>query len=47
LARFYTGAFVGDIGLDEEGEHGEHGQSAVLDLLHLEDGSLVGVVGQA
>jgi hypothetical protein len=47
LGEVLHGAFAGDVGLDEEGEHGEHGQPAVLDLLHLEDGCLVGVAGQA
>jgi hypothetical protein len=47
LGEVLDGAFAGDVGLDEEGEHGEHGEPAVLDLLHLEDGGLVGVAGQA
>jgi len=41
------GALAGHDGLHEEAEHGEHGQAAVLDLLHLELGKGVGVVGQA
>jgi hypothetical protein len=38
---------AGDDGLDEEPEHGEHGEAAVLDLLHLELGERLGVVGEA
>lgn len=38
--------FSSDVGLQEETEHCEHRQSPILDLLHLEDGSLVRVVGE-
>ena len=41
------GALAGDDGLDEEAKHGEHGEAAVLDLLDLELGEGVGVIGQA
>jgi hypothetical protein len=47
LGEVLDGALPGDVGLDEEGQHGEHGQPAVLDLLHLEQRRLVGVAGQA
>ncbi|RLN33992.1 hypothetical protein C2845_PM03G05550 [Panicum miliaceum] len=40
-------ALSGDDGLDEESEHGEHGEAAVLELLDLELGQGLGVVGQA
>jgi hypothetical protein len=40
-------ALAGDDGLDEEAEHGKHGEAAVLELLHLELGEGLGVVGQA
>ena len=40
-------ALAGDDGLDEEAQHREHGEAAVLDLLDLELGKGVGVVGQA
>ena len=33
--------------LDEEAQHGHHGEAPVLDLLHLQLGQGVGVVGQA
>jgi hypothetical protein len=41
------GALAGDDGLHEEPEHGEHGEAAVLELLHLELGGGVRVVGEA
>jgi hypothetical protein len=41
------GALAGDDGLHEEAEHGEHGKAAVLELLHLELGGGVRVVGEA
>ena len=41
------GPVTGDDGLDVEPKHGEHGEATVLDLLHLELGEGVGVVGQA
>lgn len=34
------------IRLDEESEHREHGQPSVLDLLHLQQSELVGVLGK-
>jgi hypothetical protein len=41
------GALAGHDGLDEEAKAREHGEAAVLDLLDLELGKGVGVVGQA
>jgi len=41
------GALTGDDGLDEEAEHREHGKATVLDLLDLELGEGVRVVGEA
>ena len=41
------GALAGHDGLHVEAEHGEHGEAAVLDLLGLELGEGVGVVGEA
>lgn len=41
------GSLAGNVGLDEESEHGEHRQSSVLDLLNLQQSELVGVVGKA
>ena len=37
----------GDDCLHEESEHGEHGESAILDLLHLELSESIGVVSKA
>lgn len=37
-------SFSGDVGLQEEAEHGEHGEPSILDLLHLEQRGLVWVV---
>ncbi|CAL5065276.1 unnamed protein product [Urochloa decumbens] len=39
-------ALAGDDGLDEEAEHGEHGEAAVLELLDLELGECLGVIGE-
>ena len=36
VLQVLDGALAGCDGLDEEAEHGEHGQTAVLDLLHLQ-----------
>ena len=38
---------AGDDSLDEEAEHRHHGEAAVLDLLDLELGELLRVVGEA
>eukprot|EP01018_Ginkgo_biloba_P032239 Gb_23735 [translate_table: standard] len=46
VGEVLDGAFAGDDGLDEETEHGEHGQAAVLELLNLQFGEGIGVVGQ-
>lgn len=46
-AQVLEGPLAGDVGLDEEAQHGEHGQPSVLDLLHLEQRRLVGVGGEA
>lgn len=43
LGKVLDRALPGDVGLDEEAEHGEHGEPSVLDLLNLEDRSLVWV----
>jgi len=40
-------ALAGDDGLHEEAEHGEHGEAAVRELLDLELGEGLGVVGDA
>lgn len=40
------GSFAGNVGLDEEAEHGEHSQPSVLNLLHLKKGKLIRVLGQ-
>uniref|UniRef100_J3L3K6 Uncharacterized protein n=1 Tax=Oryza brachyantha TaxID=4533 RepID=J3L3K6_ORYBR len=47
VGQVLEGPLAGDDGLDEEAEHGEHGEAAVLDLLHLELGERLGVIGQA
>ena len=36
LAPVGVRALAGDISLEGEGEHGDHGETAVLDLLHLQ-----------
>ena len=41
------GALLGDQGLDIVAQDGDHGEPSVLDLLHLQLGERVGVVGEA
>jgi hypothetical protein len=40
-------ALAGDNSLHEEASHGEHSQAAVLELLHLELGERIGIIGEA
>uniref|UniRef100_J3L1M4 Uncharacterized protein n=1 Tax=Oryza brachyantha TaxID=4533 RepID=J3L1M4_ORYBR len=47
VGEVLEGALAGDDGLHEEAEHGEHGEAAVLDLLDLELGEGLRVVGEA
>ena len=46
LRKILDRALPGNVGLQEETEHGKHGEAAVLYLLHLEDGSLVWVLSE-
>jgi hypothetical protein len=46
VGEVLEGALAGDYSLHEEAEHGEHGEAAVLDLLHLELGERLRVVGE-
>lgn len=45
LAEVGGGAVGSDGTLDEDAEHGDHREAAVLDLLHLEDGEVLGSGG--
>ena len=47
LLPVLDGSLAGDNGLDVESEHGEHGEPSVLDLLDLELGEGVRVVGES